>query len=79
MFQGLINLFLSLDFLFEPFKSMVNDKYGEDFARKVFGAGSEYLFDNTTILDDDDLIKSGIFSNYSSWKKNSSSKSKEKL
>lgn len=57
-------MFLSLDFLFEPFKSMVGEKYGEDFARKVFGAGSEYLFDNTTILDDEDLYLSGIYAEY---------------
>lgn len=43
---------------------MVGEKYGEDFARKVFGAGSEYLFDNTTILDDEDLYLSGIYAEY---------------
>jgi hypothetical protein len=43
---------------------MVQEKYGDDFARKVFGAGSEYLFDNTTILDDDDLMEMGLYEKY---------------
>lgn len=50
-----------MDFLFEPFKDMVADKYGNEFAKRVYGSSSENLFDNTTILDDDDLQKMGIF------------------
>jgi hypothetical protein len=56
-----MNLFMSLDFLFEPFKQMLKEKYGRQFAEEVFAAKSEYLFENVTILNDDDLKKSGIY------------------
>lgn len=37
-----MNLLLELDYLFEPFKNMVKDKWGAEFAEEVFGAKSEY-------------------------------------
>ena len=57
----MMNLFMAFDFMFEPFKELVRKKYGEDFALEVYSGKSEYMIDDTVILDDNDLKKSNIF------------------
>ena len=57
----MMNLFLAFDFMFEPFKDLVRNKYGEEFALEVYSAKSQYMIDETVILDDEDLIKSNIY------------------
>lgn len=51
----MLNIFLSLDFYFEPLKDLVREKYGNDLAEEIFAAKDEYLFDKTYTLNDDDL------------------------
>lgn len=36
--EEMLSMFMSLDFFFEPFKDLVRNKYGEDFAHQVFAA-----------------------------------------
>jgi len=55
---------MTLDYLFEPFKNMVKEKYGKDVAEEVFAAKAKYLFDNITILNDEELKQSKIFKQY---------------
>lgn len=57
----MMNLFLAFDFMFEPFKDLVRKKYGEEFALEVYSAKSQYMIDETVILDDEDLKKSNIY------------------
>ena len=59
-----MNLFMAMDFMFEPFKELVKEKYGEEFAKQVYSSKSEYMIDNTTILSDEDLKKSGLYEKY---------------
>ena len=46
---------MASDYLLEPFKDLVKQKYGQDFAEEVFAAKNNFLFDNTSILSDEDL------------------------
>lgn len=62
-----MNLFMAMDFMFEPFKELVKEKYGEEFAKQVYSSKSEYMIDNTTILSDEDLKKSGLYEKYSKY------------
>lgn len=50
--------------MFEPFKELVKQKYGSDFADEVFSARSAFQISNTTIMDDSDLKRSNLFKQY---------------
>lgn len=42
---------------------MLLEKYGEDLALMMMGSRTEFNYEMTTILNDDDLKKTGIYEN----------------
>lgn len=54
-------LFMSLDFLFEPFRTMLAARHGNEFAERVFAARSQYHIENVTIMNDEELQQMGLF------------------
>jgi hypothetical protein len=50
-----MSFFLSLEIVYEPFKHLLKVKYGEELAMKMMGSRTEFSFEMTTILDEDDL------------------------
>lgn len=51
----MLNLFLSLDFFFEPLKDIVREKYGDDMTEQIFAMKDSNLFEKTYTLNDEDL------------------------
>ncbi|KRX01494.1 hypothetical protein PPERSA_01397 [Pseudocohnilembus persalinus] len=60
----LLNLFLSLDFYYEPVKDVVREKYGNDLAEKIFASREQHLFEKTYTLDDEDLKQENIYKEF---------------
>lgn len=49
---NLLSLCMNLDYLFEPVKDLVKNKYGREFAEKLFSSKSEYQIEKVTVLSD---------------------------
>ncbi|KAL4453701.1 hypothetical protein ABPG74_009597 [Tetrahymena malaccensis] len=60
---NLMSFFLTLDMVYEPFRQLLLEKYGEELALKLMGSREEFNFEMTHIMSDEDLMKTGIFEN----------------
>lgn len=53
--------FMALEIVYEPSRQQLFERYGEEMADSIFAKRSEFNFELTTVMNDADLIKMGLY------------------
>lgn len=57
----MMGFFMALEIVYEPSRQQLFERYGEEMADSIFAKRSEFNFELTTVMNDADLIKMGLF------------------